>query len=463
MDRNQAPEILVVDDDSRLCDSIAKLLEAEFHVWKAHSGRECLHMIELHAPAVILMDLHMPGMDGLNVLKSLRQNGNELPVIILTAYGSIEAAVKGMHLGAIDFIEKPFDSQRLKRTLRDLFNRTNQGSTSPSKHGIVGDSPELRKSWHLIEKYAPTELPVLLRGETGTGKELFARAVHDLSHRKDGPFVAVDCSTLPENLVESEIFGHEKGAFTGANRAKTGQFEWAHNGTLFLDEIGNAPLAYQMKLLRFLQSCQITPLGGSKTKKIDVRIVCATNEELDIAIAEGRFRGDLYYRIGCGEIHLPSLRSRSGDIMNLIRYFLHTIGNKYNKKEIQVDQNALACLLNYGWPGNVRELEHVMERAIVLANKTIYQSHLHLSKKSNQKHIIQNNGRVNLSVDYDCDFSRPIDLKKLKEETVRKIECQIVSEVKNRWKFKQGELAKFLRIDPKTLRSICKDVENISR
>ena len=331
---------------------------------------------------------------------------------------------------------------------------------STSKLGIVGDSPELKKSWHLIEKYAPTELPVLLRGETGTGKELFARAVHELSSRREGPFVAVDCSTLPESLLESEIFGHEKGAFTGAHHAKTGQFEWAHKGTLFLDEIGNAPLIYQIKLLRFLQCRQITPLGGAKTKKIDVRIVCATNEKLDVAMANGRFRSDLYYRIGCGEIYLPALRSRRGDVNILVAFFIHKIGRKYGKTGIKIDKNAMLCLLNYVWPGNIRELEYVMERAIVLADKIIYQTHLNLPVKSYQKQIIQDNDRVNLSVDYDCDFSCPIDLKKIKEEIVRKIECQIVSEVKNRWQFKQGELAEFLRIDPKTLRCICKDVES---
>lgn len=458
------PTVLVVDDEPKFCDAIALLLEPDFAVQSAHSGQEGLDKLGALAPGLVFLDLHMPHLSGLGTLKAMRARGCDVPVVILTAYGSVDTAVRSLKLGADDYLEKPFDAERLRQTVRRLFPAVTSGEAVCQRLGIIGASPALGEAWALLERYAPTDLPLLLQGETGTGKELFALAAHELSGRSEGPFVVVDCSTLPESLLESELFGYERGAFTGADRNKLGQLEWAQGGTLFLDEIGNLPMAYQAKLLRFLQSGQYTPLGGSRSKMADVRVVCATNVELLAATGEGRFRQDLYYRIGGAVLRLPALRDRSGDMEMLALHFIRQFARKYGKAPPQLLPEALQRLVAHLWLGNVRELHHVLERAVLLANKVIDVAHLGLAPETSAIQVgaasPAGDDDIAVTIRYRCGIDRSFDLKRIKEEVALAAEHQIIEEVKKRLPLRHGELARFLHIDPKTLRSICRRCES---
>ncbi|TES85440.1 sigma-54-dependent Fis family transcriptional regulator, partial [Candidatus Aerophobetes bacterium] len=286
---SSSPTILAIDDEQAAHKALSRLLESEFSVHPAYSGAEGLKKVDFIAPDLILLDMRMPEMSGLAVLKKLRENDKNIPVIILTAYGNVNSAVQAIKLGAADYIEKPFGDGKLRQALKTILKGKQDIGELSSQLGIVGKSPQIQKVWQLVEKYGSTDLPILLRGETGTGKELFARALHRISKRHQGSFVPIDCSALPESLVESEIFGYEKGAFTDADRSKPGRLEWANGGTLLLDEIGNLPLRYQVKLLRVFQEQRYIPLGGRKSKSLDVRLVSASNTDLRKATQHGSF------------------------------------------------------------------------------------------------------------------------------------------------------------------------------
>jgi len=367
------PVILIIDDDTSLRRVLEyNLQEAGYAVATAASGEEGLRMFADVNPALVITDMKMPGMDGMQVLKSIKERSAETLVIIITAFGTVDIAVEAMKAGAYDYITKPFNRDELRLTVAKALQYTglaaenrrlkSELSDRADFRTIVGSSPQMEKVFQVVRKVADSEASVLITGESGTGKELVARSIHAHSGRRDGAFVAINCAAIPRDLLESELFGHVKGAFTGAVKDKTGKFQLADGGTLFLDEVGELPVELQPKLLRALQEREIEAVGGTKTQKIDVRVVAATNLDMDKALADGSFREDLFYRLSVIPIHLPPLRERRDDIPLLLRYFC----GKHGCERVTFDKAALAVLTAYPWPGNVRELENLVERLLIL-------------------------------------------------------------------------------------------------
>ena len=366
-------KILVIDDDESLRRVLEYTLQEEgYEVFTAASGEEGLALFEERQPALVITDMKMPGLNGFQVLKEVKERSAEALVIIVTAFGEVDAAVKAMKLGAYDFITKPLSRDELKLTVKkalQLLGLTAENRQLREKlagrddlKNLVGMSPKMERLFASVRKVADTEATVLITGESGTGKELVARAIHSLSSRKSAPFIAINCAAIPRDLLESELFGHTKGAFTGAVKDRVGKFQLADRGTLFLDEVGDLPVELQPKLLRALQERIVEPLGGSKAQKIDVRVVAATNQDLEGAIADGSFREDLYYRLSVIPIHLPPLRERKEDIPLLVRHFT----NKFGQANVTFTKGTLDALATYSWPGNVRELENAIERLLIM-------------------------------------------------------------------------------------------------
>ncbi len=367
------PSILLIDDDDSLRRVMEfSLVEAGYAVRTASNGEDGLRLFGQESSDAVVTDITMPGMSGMEVLARIRGKDGQTPVIVITAYGTIESAVEAMKKGAFDYITKPFNRDELRMTLEKALalrrlERENVELRAAvtdrySFAGIIGTSDSLKNVLDLAGRVAPSEASVLITGESGTGKELLARGIHGNSARAQGPFVAVNCAAIPEGLIESELFGHVKGAFTGAVRDKAGKFELASGGTLFLDEIGELRIDLQAKLLRALQERQVDRVGGKHPLAIDVRVLAATNKELERAVKEGAFREDLYYRLNVITLQMPPLRERRDDIQLLVSHFL----KKFNAPSVGIDPAALSALRAYGWPGNVRELENVIERASVL-------------------------------------------------------------------------------------------------
>jgi DNA-binding NtrC family response regulator len=366
---------LIVDDDAparRLLQVRLRSLACE--VVAATDGQEALEEIRKHEPALMLLDLQMPKMGGIEVLCRLRTMGTTFPVIVITAHGSIETAVEAMREGAYDFITKPVDAKHFDIVVRKALEREGlkrglellSEETESRYRLIAGKSAKMKEAVETARKAAASNATVLLLGESGTGKEVFARSIHSWSERKDQPFVAINCVGFTKELLESELFGHEKGAFTGAERMKKGKMELANGGTVFLDEIGDMAAELQTKLLRFLQEREFDRVGGSEPIRVNVRIIAATNRDLEGAVAEGRFREDLYHRLNVIAIMLPALRERSEDVAALADYFLGRFAAEAKKRFTDIDAEARAKLMAYRWPGNVRELANVIERAVVL-------------------------------------------------------------------------------------------------
>jgi two-component system, NtrC family, response regulator len=375
--------ILVVDDEKNYLLVLKELLGGEgYEVVIAQSASEALKVFQETELDLVITDMKMPGMSGMELLGVLKEKDLHLPVIMMTAYGTVEKAVEAMKKGAYDYILKPFDNEVLKKTVGKGLamgqvikaNRLLSGELK-EKFGptdLIGNSLPVRQVRELISKVAGTKATVLISGESGTGKELVARAIHFNSPRKDKPLISVNCSALTETLLESELFGHEKGAFTGAVAQRKGRFEAADGGTLFLDEVGEMSPSVQVTLLRVLQNREFERVGGNKTIKVDVRVITATNKDLTQEIAKGHFREDLYYRLNVVHIIVPPLRDRKEDLPLLIRYFLERFIREMNKKEVPtLAPEAMGALLAYDWPGNVRELENMLERAIILSSKPI--------------------------------------------------------------------------------------------
>jgi two-component system NtrC family response regulator/two-component system response regulator HydG len=374
--------ITVIDDEVNAATALATLLgEDGYEVSVAHDARAGLLLLEKQEPDVVLTDLRMPGMDGLDLLARIKELRPETLVILMTAYGTVKTAVKAMKLGAEDYLGKPIDVEELEVVLEKTLEKRQLLQEARSlrerledkyrMENLVGESAEMLSVFKTIRQVAPSNASVLLVGESGTGKELFAQAIHQNSPRKHRPFVRVACAALPETLLESELFGHEKGSFTGAVASRAGRFEMADGGTLFLDEIGDISLTVQVKLLRFLEEREFERVGGNRTYKVDVRIVAATHRDLRKKIEDGSFREDLYYRLNVIEISIPSLRERAGDIPVLAHHFLKKFAHESGKEVRAISDEALALLLQHPWPGNVRELENAMERAVVLANEPV--------------------------------------------------------------------------------------------
>jgi len=378
-------KILVVDDEAIMRDSLRDWLgDAGYQVLTAENGSQALEVIEKGKPGIVIADLVMPGMDGIELLKRAREISPGIEVIIITAYGSIPTAITAMREGAYDYIEKPFCPEKAELLIERLAEHKGLIEENISLHqkleeryrfeNIIAKSPRMKQVIEVIKVVAKSNATVLITGESGTGKELVARAVHSQSYRKDKPFIAVSCAALPETLLESELFGHEKGSFTGAHAQRKGKFETANKGTIFLDEIGEMSANIQVHLLRVLEEKEFSRVGGNELIKVDVRVVSATNKDMKQAVADGQFREDLYYRLNVVTIELPSLRERKEDIPLLAQHFLKKFAMENQKEVTGFSPEATDFLLKYEWPGNVRELENAIERAVILAKSPYIES-----------------------------------------------------------------------------------------
>jgi DNA-binding NtrC family response regulator len=384
--------VLVVDDEPSVGMIFHRILgEAGYDVVSAANGTECLRVLKKQNPQLVFLDLQMPGIDGVETLRRIRDTHPQLPVIIMTAYQTVSSAVETMKLGALDYLIKPLEADRLPAVVHQALEVGEVSRRIPAKAAsapgaavaeeFVARSPEMLKVMNLVDKVAPTDTTVLILGESGTGKEVTARAVHQRSQRKGKPFVVVDCAALPESLIESELFGHERGAFTGADAARAGKFEQANGGTLFLDEIGNLPLQIQVKLLRFLQEPKIERLGSRKGPlTLDVRILAATNADLEKSVRSGTFREDLYHRLKVFVVDLPPLRLRgTEDLEALLLSQVDMLRKQLQKQRLSVAPETLAVLKAYRWPGNVREFQNALRSAALLADDVILPEHLPMS------------------------------------------------------------------------------------
>ena len=434
-------KILIIDDEAEIGRLFQKSLP-EFSVLHASTGREGIEIVQRERPNIVFLDLKLPDMPGEKVLKKVKQLIPGIVVVILTGYAEVDTAVKTMKLGAYDYLTKPLPLQRLKiivknamevhildrevKELRDDLSKTH------SIDRIITINKKMQETLNLVQKAARHNITVLITGESGTGKELIARAIHHESDRKDSPFIAVDCASLPETLIESELFGYEKGAFTGANEVKSGKFELAHTGTIFLDEIGNLSDSLQIKLLRVLQEREIVRLGGKKTVPVDVRVVAATNRDLPAMVKNEKFRDDLYYRLNVFSIKLPPLRDRMNDIVPLSKNFLERFNREFDREIEGITAEATEVFHSYSWPGNIRELENVIKSAVILADNFILPEHL--------------NGLI-------VSETEPGDTtpeKSLKDVT-KKAEKKLIEKVLAECKWNKRKTAKQLGIDYKTL------------
>ena len=390
MEENNA-QILIVDDEEYICEILSRLMEkGGFRALVAHDGETALKMIRSEMPEVLLSDIKMPGIDGMEVLKRAKELDPDLPVIMITAHADIHGAVEALRSGAHDDLAMPFEhhevvrivhramaERELKRKIRNLSSQLEQ-SVSLSK--IMGPSDAVGKLISDVNRVAKSDFTVVILGETGSGKELVARAIHLASNRSSGPFLAIDCGAIPETLLESELFGHEKGAFTGAMSQKKGKLEVAKGGTLLLDEISNMPLGSQAKLLRVLQEKKVYRVGGTNALSIDVRLLVASNQDLGAAVVSNSFRRDLFYRLNEFTIKIPPLRERKEDIPYLAKRFLETTSVELSKNVKGFSESAVKALLDYDWPGNVRQLRSTIRRAVLLANDRITEKHLDMKR-----------------------------------------------------------------------------------
>ncbi|NOY52210.1 MAG: sigma-54-dependent Fis family transcriptional regulator [Deltaproteobacteria bacterium] len=396
---NPSISVLIVEDEDRMRELLHKIIAREgYEVEEAANGSTALARIEDHVYDIVLTDIKMPGLNGIELLKEIKKISPRTYVIIMTAFGTINSAVEAMKQGAYDYISKPFKLDEIQILIRKIIEERalrqevdhlrKEVRRRYQFNNIIGKSKKMQELFDLIEKIARGKSTILIHGKSGTGKELVAKAIHYNSPRKNKPFVPVNCSAIPETLLESELFGHIKGAFTGAVASHAGLFEEADGGTLFLDEVGELSTAIQVKLLRVLQEREIKPVGGTENRKIDLRLITATNQDLHRMVEEGTFREDLYYRLNVIPIYLPPLKIRTEDIPLLVRHFLAHFGEENQRPDITISREALQILMNYSWPGNVRELENILERAVILCRGieiTADDLPPHLIKESTEK------------------------------------------------------------------------------
>ncbi len=394
--------ILIADDDTSITDLLSDLLnEVGYIVDCVHTGTEVLERLkDPTSYQLVLMDVKMPGLDGLEVLEQIRQKSIDLPVIMITGYGASSVAIRAMQMGAYDYLNKPFNLDEVLLVVKRVFEYQELASRVRSLEGrtdirerMIGQTPVMHEVYKTIGRVAQSNASILITGETGTGKELVANLIHQNSGR-NGPFVAVNCAALPETLIESELFGHEKGAFTGAMAQRKGRFELANKGTIFLDEVGEITLPVQKKLLRVLQEGEIERVGGSTPIKVDVRVLAATNRNLLDEVEAGNFREDLYYRLNVINIHMPPLRERIGDIPLLVEHFLNKYRFRNDAPPTRISEEALERLQNYDWPGNVRQLENEIERAVVMSQGTVITSRFLSLSNTNESSQIDLAARV---------------------------------------------------------------------
>jgi two-component system response regulator AtoC len=454
--------MLVVDDDDGLREYLQALASSRgFHVYAAPTGEEAIETLERSRPDLVTLDLVLPGMDGLETLKRLKERLPEVPVIMLSGHGQARSIVEAMKLGAADFLRKPFEVEELevafqkaleKRALRQEVEELRGRVRSEAELLMLcGDDPKMREVREIIEQVADTDITVLVRGESGTGKELVARALHRLSGRVDRPFVKVNCAALPSELLESELFGFEKGAFTGAQRRKLGKFEYANHGTIFLDEISEMHPALQAKLLQVLQDGEFSRLGGESDVHVDTRVIAATNRNLETAVAEGSFREDLFYRLNVVTVPLPPLRDRKDAIPLLVDHFLNMYNRQYGKNLKQLEPRTLEACHAYQWPGNVRELENTVKRMIVLGNEQAI-----LEEITHRTSLAAAPDETASVFDFEAlgvDFTdgQGVDLKAIAKRAAQIAEKRVIERVLDQTRWNRKEAAERLKISYKAL------------
>lgn len=462
MPMNTEPiQILVADDEPNL----RKMLRAQLERWGyevhlAENGRQAMEVLEDNYIDIVITDLRMPDVDGMTLLKHVHKQYENLPVIMITAHGTVDTAVEAIKLGAFDYITKPYDRQSLKSIVtkaartRELQNQEASLATDASgRFRIIGRSALMLEIFDVISRVAATPSTVLLTGDSGTGKELIARALHENSQRKDAPYIRVNCAAIPPTLIESELFGYEKGAFTGADNPKPGRFELADNGTLFLDEIGEISLEMQVKLLRAIQEGEFERVGGVATTKVNVRLITATNQDLRQRIAEGLFREDLFYRLNVVNIHLPPLSQRTEDIPLLAAQFLERYNERLGKSITGFDDDAMDTLLRHPWPGNIRELENVVERCVLFCDDDIISvQHLPPDLLDDAATAIQTDGSANLE-DVDIASGLKVQIRAL----TANLEKQLIIRALEQTGRNVTRAAQLLKISRKSLQTKMKE------
>lgn len=438
--------ILVAEDEENMRKVLKTMLEKEgYEVYLAADGEDAKRQISRRPPSLVLTDLIMPRMNGMELLYWMTKTHSSIPVIILTAYGTIDTAVEALKRGAFDYITKPFDQQDFLSTIKKAILSTvwNIHGVGEEKEPlfIIGRSPEMVKVYNTIEKVAQTNATVLITGETGTGKELVARSIHMKSKKARGPFIHVNCAAIPESLIESELFGYERGAFTGAVARKPGRFELANGGTIFLDEVGDISREMQVKLLHVLQEGKFERVGGIETIHVDIRLIAATNKDLRREVEDGRFREDLFYRINVVPLHVPPLRERKNDIPLLVNHFIEKFNVTFGKRVSGVSARAMNALMEYKWPGNIRELENVMERLVLMADEDEI-------KWQNLPEEIT--GRVSEERS-EVSADEPLPLRELVKEKVKQVESDIILETLDKTGWNVTRTAKSLGISRRSL------------
>ena len=439
--------ILIVEDDKGNLAMLQTMLQGwKFRVQGAEDGEEAVSLIKDRPYDAVLMDVRMAGMGGIEALRQMKEYNPAIPVIIMTAYSSVDSAVEAMKLGAYDYLTKPLNFEELKLTLERALDHMQlakenkslkkQISSEDESSGIISSSSQMQELKQMIEVVAPTEATILLTGESGTGKGLIAKIIHERSRRKDRDLVTVNCAALTETLLESELFGHEKGAFTGADKRREGKFMLANKGTIFLDEIAEIPLLMQAKLLRAIQDKEIQRLGSDSALQVDVRIITATNKDLEAEVQESRFREDLYYRLNVVNLHVPALRERQEDIPPLANKFIERFARKNRKKIKGVTPLAMDMLVKYSWPGNVRELENTMERAVILAMDE------YISEKELSPSIVQNYKQP------EEQFESGLNSR---QKSLEEIEKQAITQTLQETAGNKSEAARILNITRTTL------------
>lgn len=455
--------ILIVDDEREICLLLARLMQNEgLEALQAYDGETAVKLVRVEEPEVMLVDISMPGLNGLEVLKRVKELDPDLPVVMITAHAEIQGAVKAMKAGAHDYLAKPFNHNEVIRVVRralaerdlkrKLKHLSEQLMESPSLSRLMGPSDAVARLIVEVNRVAKSDFSVVIQGETGAGKELVAQAIHQASSRSKMPFVPVDCGAIPENLLESELFGHEKGAFTGAGNLKPGKFETAKGGTLFLDEISNMPLTSQVKLLRALQDRKICRVGGTQPVAIDVRLLVASNQELEAAVAAGSFRQDLLYRLNEFTIQIPPLHQRKEDILYLAKRFLDITNIELNKNVQGISEAAIEALMTYHWPGNVRQLRSTIRRAVLLADEVITEKHFDFHGESTSSPEMKHSSALPEMPWKD------LSLKEIVQHSTLVVEREVLIKALQFAGGNKAKAARMLQIDYKTMHSKVKQL-----
>lgn len=458
-------KLLIIDDDPKVSWILKEGLNSEYDILTASDGIEGIQIASKEKPPLILLDIKMPGMDGLEVLKKIKKSELSTDVIMLSGQGETDTVVEAVRQGAFYFINKPFDVREVDLQLQKALERRGlirkiddlertQAAQSVWE-GFVGDSPAMVEIKNLIEQVADSELTVLIRGESGTGKEIVARTLHQLSSRRNNAFIKVNCAAIPRELLEAELFGHEKGAFTGAHKNKPGRFETANKGTIFLDEIGDMSFELQSKLLQVLEQQEFMRVGGVSSIKVDVRIICATNRDLEQAIMSRDFRDDLFYRLNEITVNLPPLRERPEDVPLLVNHFLSKYNELYNREDSELSSECMASMQQHNWPGNVRQLENLIKQFVVRQDESVLYE---MMKKSPTAPVRGNSGVAASSTAQDTHAARPepddkhgFSLKKRVADTVAEEEKRVIAEVLRRTNWNRRKAAQMLEISYRSL------------